>query len=184
MSFLMLTPLLSNEIQRIEAIVEDISNLRVSYEECKKELSSKVRVSKSSDADLKEINRLKRLLKAEIEKNDILLTKTVCKPKVIIEKCEDLNVFPNLMMEKNYSKKTLEKEIIKEFKASSFRLKNKSDIYNSIDGKVIQSWEEGRSFTSNIGSQNWIKITGYFIDRQWIGAKIDLWIKKDKVLRR
>jgi len=220
-SLLIATTLLSNEIQRIEAIVEDIAKLRVSYEECKKELNSKTVISKSSDTEFKEIDRLKRLLKIEIEKNDILLTKIdlinninidtenlkneikeykklledknveinllkknntkiVCKPRVIIQKCEELNVFPNLVMKEKYNKK----ETIKNIKATSFRLKEKSDIYDSINGKVIKNWEEGVSFTSNIASQNWIKITGYFIDKQWNGAKVDLWIRKNNVLQR
>ena len=229
------TSVLADEMQRIEAIVEDISTLRNSYEECQKELSLKPKTLEvlSCEKEDKKIEDLQILLQDESEKNTILLkeigeykksslniqdlknqiidykkllqikenenislknkiTKNKCKPKIIVKKSENTNLFPKLIMKDEYKKvvlkkevtKEITKEIIKEFKASAFRLKEQSDIYDSFNGKVVQNWEKETSFTSNIGTQNWVKITGYFIDKTWLKAKKDLWIQKDKVLQR
>ena len=60
----------------------------------------------------------------------------------------------------------------------TFRTRSEAPIYDAKDGKIVNRWEKGRSFTSYIESGDWIKITGYFINRKWTKAKEELWIKK------
>ncbi len=226
-----MTSVVADEMQRIEAIVEDISKLRSSYEECQKELNLKSKSTNiiSPQVENEQILNTQRLLQNERDKNKILLkeiqkykisnlsiedlenqiidykklleikenenntleneiSNKKCKPKLIVKKPENTNIFPKLIMKNEYEqqvlKKEISKEIIKEFKARTFRLKQESDIYDSIDGKVIDNWEDTTSFTSNIWTANWIKITGYFIDKSWLKAKKDLWIPKDRVQKR
>lgn len=67
---------------------------------------------------------------------------------------------------------------------STFRLNKDSDIFNSVDGKVVYNWEEGRSFTSNQRYKGWIKITGYFLDKKWLRAKEELWVLEKNSFKR
>ncbi len=119
----------------------------------------------------------------EIKKLKNRLNNKKCKPKIITKRIENSNIFQKLIMKEKYKVKEAYNNI-ESFKASAFRLIVDSDIYDAIDGKVVLQWERDRSFTSNQGSDNWVKITGYFIDRKWRKAKKDLWIEKKKVLQR
>ncbi|MDQ7061234.1 MAG: hypothetical protein Q9M43_08885 [Sulfurimonas sp.] len=118
-------------------------------------------------------NKINILIKnKENNKNTLVLVE-----KEVLE-CLDENPFPILMMKKPLSEKE------EQFKASSFRLIKNSSIYDSINGNKIAQWEEKSSFTSNTMSENWIKITGFFVDRQWQKSKESLWIKKENIIKR
>ena len=235
----LLSYLNADEMQRIEAIVNDITELRIDYEECKTELKAEKRAAKSADIytcqkHRDEVVKYKDLYKEEKKKNLILkaeaeyssdLTKSnkslaksvktlkkqiktqktllIAKdneikklskktknttPKTIIssEICKDTNKFPKLMMkEKNKeNKKLIKKDKIINFKARPFRIKADSAIYDSIDGKKIDEWKRGTSFTSNQKTEIWVKITGYFVAKKWKKSKKDMWIKKSQVSQR
>ena len=99
---------------------------------------------------------------------------------------EKENIIENLE-NKIYSlkKDDIQKEKLLFFKPSAFRLKNDANIYDSFENpKKIALWEAGRSFTSNQGTEHWIKITGYFHNRLWQAAKEPLWIHKSDVIKR
>ena len=110
--------------------------------------------------------------------------KEVIKEKKIYPK--DDNVFPTLMLKeaKVVKKNIKEKEIVQEAKPTTYRLKNDSKIYNRFDGAEIYLWEKDRTFTSNIKTQNYIKITGFFVNQVWQSAEEELWIKKVDVFER
>lgn len=136
-------------------------------------------------------------------KNQINRTK---KPKEISHKstpvvpvsvsCIEENPFPTLQMK--YPLVTDEaQEVItktplpqkKEYKIETtepkaYKLGIQSDIYDAIDGEVYDSWEEGTSFTSNVKSDGWIKITGYFVEKKWKKAKEELWILEENVVSK
>ena len=231
--------LYSSEIDRIEAIVEDIENLRSEYVLCQtalnqvplkssdnkklqllqrenqeysdklnkekntnKILSSKIDLlekDKNKEKLLKDIKELKSLLLAkenrinnldktikDLDKNrqkmnnSLSLLQKSSQKKAIV--CEDDNVFPPLVMKDGINISKSEK--VKVVLAGSFRLNKESYIYNAIDGEIVQQWENRRTFTSNIMSENWIKITGYFVDKVWQKAIKELWIKKENISKR
>lgn len=239
----LLSYLNADEMQRIEAIVNDITELRIDYEECKTELKAEKRAAKSADVytcqkHRDEVVKYKNLYKEEKKKNIILKAETdynsdliksnkslaksvktlekqiktqkilsIAKdneikklskktknttPKKIVssEICKDTNKFPKLMMKekkkenKIEKKKLIKKDKIISFKARPFRIKADSAVYDSIDGKKIDEWKKGTSFTSNQKTEIWVKITGYFIDKKWKKSKKDMWIKKSQVSQR
>ena len=146
-------------------------------------------------------------LKAKYEKiiknrdNKIIYLKNKIKSidkTIIIEKkiCEDDNPFPQLMM-KNSLKKSTNREVTKpkqtinikkeneaslekkvDTKARTYRLSKESNIYDDVNGNILYTWENKTSFTSTKMTQNWIEVTGYFIDRKWLKAKKSLWLEK------
>ena len=156
-------------------------------------LSQKVESLKISNKDIKSeklLENLKSILLIKEKKidnleNEILKTKEKSEKNTI---CKDDNQFPKLIMKSENKKKTILKKTIpkskKYTKAFAYRLAIKSDIYDAIDGNIIYTWDEKTSFTSNIISENWIKITGYFVDAKWVHAKQELWIKKSNTLKR
>ena len=77
-----------------------------------------------------------------------------------------------------------QKEEVQITKASTYRLSSDGAIYDSPNGKQINSWTKNTSFTSNRKTINWVKITGFFIDKKWKKAKEDMWIKKSQVSKR
>jgi len=187
-SLFMLLSLYGDEIQRIDSIVKDITKLRVNYEECKKELEYKnLSENKSTPYLNDEIKKYKELLKIKDKKIISLeneLKKGTKKQIIIKKEYDNPNKFPKLALKSQYIEKKPVLEKVKTVKASTFRLKTDSNIYDEISGRKINSWEKGRSFTSNKMSQNWIKITGYFIDKKWTKARHGMWIEKAQVLKR
>ncbi|MDA7817443.1 hypothetical protein N9A28_04585 [Sulfurimonas sp.] len=191
-SFMLLISLHGDEMQRIEAIVQDIVDLREDYEECTEKLENskkqKVYVNTTSD------DRYKALYEKEKRKNSELngmlthssnleltnsnLVKQIKNLKQKISGLQKSNDFPKLIM-KNDTEDTLIT-----FKATSFHLNTDSIIYNEIDGDKVGKWVESTSFTSSIRTNSWIKITGYFVDRKWRAAKDDMWVKLSHVTKK
>lgn len=137
-----------------------------------------------------EINRLKTKPCPQCAPCKKSIVKTV---KVIEKSCEDENPFPKLMpkenkvikphkVEENHTiqevKPSKPAEQIVSEKASAYRMKNEASVYNAIDGKVVAIWEAKTSFTSNVTQGEWIKITGYFVNKKWKRADKELWVKK------
>jgi len=149
--------LYGDETQRIDSIIEDITKLRVENAEYKKLLKIKDKKIKSLE------NQLKHKVKKQI---------------IIKKEYENPNKFPKLSLKNKYIDKKQKPEVVKVVKARSFHLKKDTKIYDSISGKEIDIWEKGTSFTSNKMSQNWIKITGYFVNKKWTKAKSGMWIRK------
>jgi len=208
--------LYSDEMQRIEAIVQDITELRTDYKECQNELKNKT-ISKISAAtsisnkyeklykqekqkntilkaeldfksDLDKSNKYLSLrvkeLEKQLESKDNLLKSKVKTNKNVEKSCKEVDVFPNLIMKKEYQKKTSKVKKIIKFKAASFRLNTDSIIYDGINGKKIDKWVKGTSFTSNKKTLNWIQVTGYFVNKKWRSSKKEMWIKKAQVSKK
>jgi len=183
--FLFLFLAKADEMSRIEAIVEDITELRSEYKECQEELKSKTAPSVTKYKKLYQNEKQKNtILKAELEYNDDLdksnknLSKRIKELEKEITKLKrKQNNFPKLMMKDEAEGKD---ELIR-FKARSYKLKYDSIIYNGINGKMITKWLENTSFTSGVKTKTWIKITGYFVNKKWTAAKKDMWIKIKQV---
>lgn len=230
--------LFGDEMQRINSIVQDITNLRKDYAQCQASLKDKkpikVDMLKYQDND-DELRKYKRLLKDEREKNIILnnelnslsLEYADMKSKKIdtkekklrvvevvkiekekevkvvevvklVEVCSNAsainpNPFPKLMpketkVEKKIKTKMIKKTIVKEKKktssAKTYRLNKDSAIYDAPNSKEIDSWEKGSSFTSSEQTDKWIKITGYFVDKKFRGAKKSMWVEQTNAILR
>ncbi|MDY0116849.1 MAG: hypothetical protein RBR59_04630 [Sulfurimonadaceae bacterium] len=80
--------------------------------------------------------------------------------------------------------KPKKKIVLEKIDPSTFRLIKESSVFNGIDGKIVEAWEEGTSFTSNQRYKKWIKITGYFKDKKWLRSKKELWILEENVVKR
>jgi len=238
--------LCGDDMQRLETIIKDITQLRVDYEECKSELQTKYIKKQKTPSDtisadistcqleIEKINNYARLLEDKKQKNksltskistyhstnsalhktieiyekelkkqnDVLITKDkkiislenelkkyAVEPTLITKTCKEKNVFPKLIMKEDSlqeesSSVDLDNAVIVTFEASTFRVKVNTSIYESPNGKQIEEWEINTSFTSTQRLGTWIKITGYFVDKKWLKAKKDMWIKEENTLRR
>jgi len=194
----------ANEIDRMESIVQDIQDLRADYNKCLEKIDVKPEKSNSKynkllKAKENEINSLKKSYNRKLEIKDMLIKSLNNQINKIektknkqIQVCKNDNKFPKLMMKEGFKEK--EKVVLKEepiieekqteIKAASFRLISSSEIYSAINGNVVDDWENTRSFTSTLMTQNWIKITGYFIDKKWQAATQELWIEKINTIKR
>jgi len=161
---LFMTYLNADEMTRIDAIVSDITDLRVDYAKCQKELSLKKDSSTQQDLQ-KQIYDLQRVVKE-------------LKLKLKIKKNND--AFPKLIMKDKFVNNN---DIIK-FKAASFRLKYESIVYDGIDGNMIDKWDVLTSFTANTKTKSWIKISGYFVNKKWTPAKKEMWVKIQQVEKK
>lgn len=118
------------------------------------------------EAKDKEIKSLKNQIKiSKNEKKEV--TKAVKKPKPVMKSIKN----PVVLASKTNS-------------ANTYRLKNESSIYDAISGKKIDTWEKETSFTSSVQKNSWIKITGYFVDKQWQKSQKELWVKKADAFKR
>lgn len=75
-------------------------------------------------------------------------------------------------------------ESVKKSAPSAYRMASDAPIYNAPGGRVVDTWEARRSFTSGTSSNGWVKITGYFVNRVWTRADQDLWVRESDVIRR
>ncbi len=133
-----------------------------------------------------EINSLKKELAEKTKYKEIPInspksskTKTaeVTTTAPIIEE----NKFPKLKMKEDEIPKDVPKEASYS-SAASFRLIADCEVYDSAGGTtIVATWIKGRSFTSNQRTKNWIKVTGYFVDKVWQKAEEELWIEEANV---
>ena len=163
--------LFSDEIDRVNSMIKDISEIRnSSTNHSNQEASKKLFIY---DEELKSC---KDELKNELENNKILRQKLQIK---------DNKVKALIGVKKKIKAKIIvetEKEI--HFRPKPFRLKDKAPIYNAINGKKLYMWEKRRTFTSGTKTEHWIKITGYFTHKKWTEAKLPMWIKKEDTIER
>ncbi len=197
----------ADEIERIESIVGDITELKKDYKLTEKEKQNYLKELKASqieNANLKSDlelysdftkkeesykNRIKNLetqlnsLKKELKTKELQIdTKEIVVAKCLNSQREETNSFPKLQMKEEYQE-TQDSEI-RYFKASAFRLKKQATIYDAVNGQNVAEWEDARSFTSNQRTDNWIKITGYFVNKQWQPASKEMWIEAGDVMIR
>lgn len=188
-TFVVINCLNANEMQRIESIVKDISELRAKYAASQKELSIEKKKNKSlnkeiklySDFTKKEIDSLKLKLKKTKKqtKNENVpecIPEKIIVTKVLTKTIQEDNAFPELQMKSD--------EKIEIFKASSFRLKNEALVYDAIGGNEINKWVAKTSFTSNQQTKRWMKVTGYFVEKVWTKALIDMWIERADIIKK
>ena len=184
--FLLVTLVSAEEIQRIESIVEDITKLRNSYVTVKNELKSEKEKNRKytkriqsleneiltleEEVKTKENTPIVRSSKKQIKSKNQTKQKSCLKSKIKVE----TNTFPNLALKSEFQKKDKE---VHYFKATTFRVNKLAYVYDTVEGDVVDEWEESRSFTSNQKSNGWIKITGYFINKVWTSSKTPLWIE-------
>lgn len=189
--FLVALSLNANEIDRVDDMVNDISKLRADYESCQKELEQTKETNKVLKTEISSMEELNSRNKEPYQKEIEALKKEVANSKALLEQkdkeIKNLNAkivnietpdneFPKLIMKDEYKK---EENNLTYFKATAYRLKDNTYIYDAPDGKKTEIWEKDTSFTSYIRKGDWIKITGYFIDKVWVSAKDkEFWVKK------
>ena len=157
--------LYGDEIQRIDAIVSDIQQLRIDYNQSQNDLKSAQ----------KRVKYLENKLKMA---TNTLKTKENESYKYKEKKINNLNIQRN-----KFPKLKMRTKLIF-FKASAFRLKKDAFIYADLNNKKLYKWEKGTSFTSNQKVQDYIKITGYFKNKIWVHSTIPLWVKITDVIKR
>lgn len=191
----------ADEVTRIESIVKDINKLRSEYNKVEEELGVykyDLRDEKEKNTILNnevnslnnELKRVRKLLKTKEKKNKVSKNNTVTmmENKTILQKCvnnqriEDNNPFPQLQMKKEFQENS--EDVIVAFKASSFRVNKSTDIFDAIDGKKIDEWENSTSFTSNKRNDKWVKITGYFVNKVWQPSEKEMWVNSLDVIKR
>ncbi len=187
----------ANEIERIEKVLSDITQLRKSYEKSQDELS-KCRFRLSDEKQKNEIllqelkkleneieylnNKIKTSKKSEKKEKSEIIKKVIIKEK--IDNCSNIQIkkddgFPKLQLRKEF----LSDESI-DTTPHTYRLLTESAIYDAIDGEKIEEWEAQSSFTSNYKSGQWIKITGYFKEKTWHKAHRELWVNAENTKQR
>lgn len=75
-------------------------------------------------------------------------------------------------------------EPVKKSAPSAYRMASDAPIYSAPGGRVVDTWEARRSFTSGTAANGWVKITGYFVNRVWTRADQELWVKESDVIKR
>ncbi|MBU0632695.1 hypothetical protein KKA17_08615 [bacterium] len=191
---LMAVSLNAGEIERIDDMVNDISKLRTGYESCQKErdeLKQTNTALKTEMSAMEELNSRNKepfakeieALKNDVEKSKKLLEKKDKEIEQLNSKITNIetpdNQFPKLIMKEEYAKKDIS---LTYFKATTYRLNSDSYIYDAPEGKRIEIWSKDTSFTSYIKKGEWIKITGYFIDKVWVSAKDkEMWIEESSI---
>lgn len=124
--------------------------------------------------------------------------------------CPDPNPFPKLLMKEEYramkqngalsstpaedvhslrQDDVVASEVIVQkstyFKACAFRIKEDAEIYDAPGGKVIATWEARTSFTSGERRGEWIRITGYFVERKWQPTgEQKMWVEARHTIKR
>lgn len=170
-----------------ETLVKELALSQNRVHKNDEKLQSKTQVATS----VKPVNLSTEYLALQKDNDTLLKELEACKkrPKRSVKKvqtskdiCVDDNPFPVLMKKKTI---TEPKAPLRDKPLTGvFRIKGESSIYNTVDGDVIEIWEDKRSFTSNVSKGDWIKITGFFINKIWTKANNALWVKKENTIPR
>jgi len=165
----------ADEIQRVESMLSDISKLENKQDFTQKEKNyiNKINNLENQLKITKNRVKTKEIKKVKIKENNITCLTN--------QKLEEKNPFPKLKMKKEYQDT---KSDITFFKASSFKLIKEAKIYDGVEANIVATWEDKTSFTSNQRDNQWIKITGYFVDKQWKPTEKEMWIKSVNVVNK
>jgi len=60
--------------------------------------------------------------------------------------------------------------------ALTYRLTTMAVLREEPDGRIVDIWNSGILFTSNVAEGNWVRVTGQFPDNHWQPADKPLWI--------
>jgi hypothetical protein len=166
----------SQEIQRIDSIVNDIAALRKEYKEkLLDEKEKNIILTQKNKTYKRKISNLEN----EIKRLNILLKnrKNSSKNQVVVPVCKEENPFPKLKLKENVP--------VQHFKATAFRFTKTADIYAGVSSsQVIGRWDEGTSFTSNAKTRTRVKITGYFVNKVWTKAEKEMWVELSDVTQK
>jgi len=198
-----------NKLKRSKNEPSDIALLNKENQSLETRLSSsqkRVKILEKTNAILKletskspsNTNELKQTLTLKTKNKELSETLKKCKnsatkyvQKVKSSKgvCLDDNPFPKLLKKENTKTVQVSKKKVvltkKEPQTSAvYRIKGESAIYDKPQGSTIEIWEDTRSFTSNISHNNWVKITGFFVNKKWRKAKLEMWVEKENTLKR
>lgn len=203
----------ADEVQRIDSIVNDISQLRSDYSrvqnsliEMEVNLEEEKLKNKILHQDLKlysnytqkeedyqnkikslenKINNLKKSIKTKQKQKIICKTIPLKTIKTIVLVENTLNNHSSHTQNK-FPKLLMKKQyrIADTTKAYAYRVKKEAVIYDGIDGYEIDVWEDLTSFTSNEKTQTWVRITGYFVDKVWRPSRKNMWIKSSDTIKR
>lgn len=207
----------AEDIERIERIVRDVTELRQKYESCQEALSrietapmecdvSKAELLMRQKAQLSCEERLERLTSAQTQpcqasKSDALEAKIKAleeELKASTQRYTQLQTqYESLRMDHEGLKQQSVSAASKQETLSSssvpfawaearaYRLLREADIYDAPGGKIVAHWEAQRSFTSMQGEGAWIRITGYFVNKQWRPSREEsLWVRAEDAFRR
>ncbi|WP_428738664.1 hypothetical protein [Sulfurimonas sp.] len=208
MVFLFVLILNADDMQRLDEIVKDIENLRISYDKSQDSLNKcQIQLHDQQEKNMilqKELKNestetyMKSINVSDIEnlKNQIKNLKKQIKNKdneILLLKNKNNKIMDNQIKKEN----TLENEInnFPELKMrkqpklvdntpTTYRLTQESIIYSGIDGVEVDKWEKSTSFTSKLKTAGWIKISGYFVDKKWQKVQKDMWVKTSQAFKR
>ena len=171
---------LKDEKQKSTLLLEELDNETTLpksdkiYKEKIKNLNNQIKELKNK-LETKE-NELNKKISTKNNKVKIKEKNTIC----LNNKDLPLNPFPKLKMKKEFEADT----DLEYFSPSSFRVNKNATVYDAIDGENIAQWEENTSFTSNQKTQDWIKVTGHFVNKVWQKSTTEMWIKIEDAKRR
>ncbi len=60
--------------------------------------------------------------------------------------------------------------------ALTYRVATMAVLREKPDGRIVDIWDSGRLFTSNVAEGGWVRVTGYFPQDQWQPIAAPLWI--------
>jgi len=192
----------ADELTRIETIVKDITKLKTDYADLEVE-NSKYKSALISTQNENDVLRTNLKLYSNYEAKDKAYKKEIEALKDELKTLNlrfkklqaDKNEFPQLQMKKKYQKKPEPKKevVVTEitddgeivfFEATTFRVNKDAKIFDGIYGIEIDIWDKSTSFTSNQKTSEWIKITGYFVNKTWQSAPKEMWVKASDADKR
>jgi len=183
----------ADEMQRLDLIVQDITQLRSDYEVCEEKVQAlQVKLQDEKDRNsilLQEVNEADSFANKEKKYTNVIakLKREIDKQKKKIRQLSNSeNNVPVLEMKDDFKNTTLlsqDKKLFV-FEARPFRLNKESDIYSDLDGTIIDRWENATSFTSDTKTTSMVKITGYFVDQVWRRSKKEMWVKLENATQR
>lgn len=72
---------------------------------------------------------------------------------------------------------------IVEITPSLFKFVQEGGLYDSPNGKLLESWDEGRKFTATSRAGNWIRISGFFVNGKWTTMPEERWVSATDILK-
>lgn len=158
-----------------------IASTAVAEESCKGELGEEVTLCALS----KKVDIMQHSLNSQ-EESIKFLTQTIKRQQSIIEELTAIIATKKVAQEVKEGQNlnyTSPKDAFESFRPSTFKTKKALFALKEPSQKSAESKEfkEGEAFTSKGKVYGYLKVSGYFTDGKWTGAREDMWIKEEDV---
>ena len=164
--FSLVLPLLSDDIERIERLTQEIVQLRHKEVMIKREFVEVIEPNRAMQEELEDLKAQKKQLLKELESAKKVEKKSSKTASVL-----------------KHSKKRVKKRHVN--RAKTYDVRVGAQLYDAKAGNLLFELKKPLVITSDTQEGDWVKVTGMVISKKWRGTRgVSLWVSTNALKER